>query len=42
MAKQKQIIKPGFSKTLNAVLESDNTTIQKLQDLKDSIDKNNQ
>ena len=34
-AKQKQIIKRFFSKRLNAVSESDITTIQDLQDLKD-------
>ena len=37
----KQIFKRRFSKTRNAVSESDTTTIQQLQDLKDSIDKNN-
>ena len=41
IAKQKQIIKRRFSKTLNAVPESDITTIQDLQDLKDSKDENN-
>ena len=30
-----------FSKKRNAVSESDTTAIQELQDLKDSIDKNN-
>ena len=40
-AKHKQIIKKRFSKRRNAVSESDTNTIQELQDLKDSMNKNN-
>ena len=39
--KQKQVVKRKLSKTRNAVSETDATTKQELQDLKDSIDKNN-
>ena len=39
--RQKHIFKRRFSKTGNAVSESEKTTIQKLQDLKDSKIKNN-
>ena len=38
--KQNQIIKRRFFKSPNAVSESDSTTIQETQDLKDSIDNN--
>ena len=40
IATLKQIIKRRFSKTTNAVSESDTTTSKELQNLKDSIDKN--
>ena len=40
IANQKQNIKRRFSKIRNAIWESDTTTIQELQDLKDSKDKN--
>ena len=38
---QKQIIKELFSKRRNAVSETDTNTIQQLQDLKGSFNKNN-
>ena len=41
IAKPQQTIRRRFSKIRNAVSESDTTTIQELQDLKDSIDRNN-
>ena len=41
ITKQKQIIKRGFSKRRNAVSESETNTIQEIQDLKDSVNKNN-
>ena len=40
ITKQKQIIKRRFSKRRNAVSESDTNKIQVLQELKDSINKN--
>ena len=41
IAKQKQIIKKRFSKRRNAALKSDTKTIEELQYLKNTINKNN-
>ena len=41
ITKQMQIIRKRFSKQRNPVSESETNTIQELQDLKDSINKNN-
>ena len=41
MAKQKQIIKRRFSKTRNSAVELDTKTVEELQYLKNTINKNN-
>ena len=41
ITKEKQIIRKRFSKGGNAVSESDTNTIQELQDLEDSLNRNN-